>query len=635
MNRFALAGKASPALSVLLLAALAACGGGTNTTASVDTTTPAASAEGAEVASAAASATTASTSSDVEALDASVVTAMATTEVIPAYHMAPVLLDEPDASDAGGTNMSARSAPRSYEVDADLADLPTARLSRDGVAKRISEANRMHTASAASETRAAQTIALKGTVFTPAQIRAAYGLAALPAAGASLTTAQRAELGAGQTIYILDAYHDATALSDLNAFSNKFGLPTCSNVPVAATAATLAPAPSNCTFSQVYGTTTSAMTTKVPAYNGTWAPESKLDVQWAHAIAPLARIVLIEMPDSMSTSILGASLLAKKLGAGVVSMSFGSVEAGWASSVDSYFAGTGMTFVAAAGDSGTQVLWPAVSTSVLAVGGTGMNWSGSTRSEVAWLHSGGGMSAKVALPAYQSGLAPAGGGTLSRRAVPDVAFNANPSTGQYVALTLPGAAATVWNAYGGTSIAAPQWAGVVAVANAIRAANSKAALGDFHTLLYKSIANVPGTYAASMGDVKEGTNGNCATCIAGAGFDLSTGWGTPNSAGLFAALTGVTPTAAAPTASTNHAPTLSAKNFNAKAQAKFATVISGGDADGDKLTYATSGAPAGLQLTATGTLYWYNAVKGNYKFNIVVKDSKGASSSAQFHLVVS
>ena len=619
MNRFDLARKATPALSVLLLAALTACGGGS----SPDAVTPTAAADSVDTAPASQPAST-----DADA------SAVASTEVVPAYHMAPVLLDEPASSDVGGTSNSARFAPKTWQADADLGDLSTARLSRDVLSKRIAELGRMRAASASGETTAPQAVTLTGTVFTPAQIRAAYGLAALPVAGASLTTAQAAALGAGQTIYVIDGYHDATALSDLNAFSTKFGLPTCTNVAVAVAAATLAKAPSTCTFSQIHSTLSDAMTATVPVYNATWAPESKLDVQWAHAIAPLARIVLVEMPDSMSSSILGATQLAKRLGSGVVSMSFGSVEAGWAASYDGYFVGTGMTYVAAAGDSGSQVLWPAVSPSVLAVGGTGMNWSGSTRTEVAWLHSGGGLSAKVPLPAYQSGVTPTGGTALVRRAVPDVAFNANPSTGQYVALTLPGAA-TVWSAYGGTSIAAPQWAGIVAVANAIRAANAKAALGDIHALLYKSIATVPGTYASALGDVTQGTNGTCATCTAGSGYDMATGWGTPNSAGLFAALTGVASTATAPTASTNHAPALAAKNFTGKAATKFSAQLTGSDADGDALSYTVAGRPEGMQLTPTGMLYWLSPVKGTYTFTITVKDPKGAAGSAVVKLVVS
>ncbi len=621
MNSLALAQKATPtlALSALLLAALTACGGGSGADSLAQ---PAAASGAAEAASS-------SQATGADSLDSSVASAMASTEVLPAYHMAPVLLDEPSQADVGGTNNSAHFTPKTFEVDGALADLPTARLNRQAVSQRIAALAKTRTASVTSESSAPLTTTLTGSVFTPAQIRAAYGLSALPATGASLTSAQAAALGAGQTIYLVDAYHDATALSDLNAFSAKFGLPTCANVAIATTTTKLATPPSSCTFSQVHATTSGTMTSTVPAYNATWTPESKLDVQWAHAIAPLARIVLIEMPDSMSTSILGASLLATKFGPGVVSMSFGSAEAGWAPTVDSYFAGTGMTFVAAAGDSGAQVIWPAVSSNVLAVGGTGMNWSGTTRTELAWSRTGGGMSAYEALPAYQSGVTPTGGSGLARRAVPDVAFNADPMTGEYVALTLPGAA-TVWNAYGGTSIAAPQWAGVVAVANAIRAANSKAALGgDIHTLLYKSIAAVPGTYAAALGDVTEGTNGTCATCRAGVGYDLATGWGTPNATALSNALTGVS-TAVTVAA----APTVPGGSYTGKAGSALSQSLGVTAPTGTSTSYALSGAPSGLAVDTTGTLKWAAPVAGSYSFTVTATTATGKSASAKYALKV-
>lgn len=622
MNRFALAQTATPALalSVVLLATLTACGGGSSSDATAQ-----AAAAGAD----SPSETTQSTPSTP--LDSAVAAALASNEVLPAYHMAPALLDEPSSVDVGGTNASAHRTPRSFNVDAGIADIDTTRLSRDTLKQRIADSTKARIASAGGDTTAPLATAIVGAVHTPAQIRAAYGLADLPAAGATLTTAQAAALGAGQTIYLIDAYHDATALSDLNAFSTKFGLPTCTSVAVATTATLpLATPPSSCTFSQVYSTTTTAMTTAVPAYNATWAPESKLDVQWAHAIAPLARIVLVEMPNALSTSILGANLLAAKLGAGAVSMSFGSAEAAWSPSVDAYFAGTGMTYVAAAGDSGSQVLWPAVSPNVLAVGGTSLNWSGTgTRYEAAWASGGGGMSAYAALPTWQSGVTPAGGSALVRRAVPDVAFNANPMTGEYVALTLPGAA-TVWSGYGGTSIAAPQWAGVVAVANAIRAANAKAALGDVHTLLYKSIATVPGTYAAALGDVVDGTNGTCATCRAGTGYDQATGWGTPSGAGLLPALTGVSTTLSVPTT----APTVPGGSFTAKVGTALSQSLNVTAPSGTTTSYALSGAPSGLTTSAAGVLQWAAPVAGSYSFSATASTAAGKSASATYTLKV-
>ena len=625
MTRLALAQKATPALalSAVLLASLAACGGGASSTA--DTASPSALASDTPAMSAPA----ASAGSSIAAL--------VNTEALPTYHMAPALLDEPAAVDAGGTNASARQAPSSFNVDASVAGMSTARLSRDAVRQRLADSARARIASAGGDTAAPLSTAIVGAVHTPAQIRAAYGLDPLPAAGASLTTAQAAALGAGQTIYLVDAYHDATALSDLNAFSAKFGVPTCTGVTVAPTATLpLATPPSGCTFTQISSTSAGAMTATVPAYNATWAPESKLDVQWAHAIAPLARIVLIEMPDSMSTSILGANLLATKLGKGVVSMSFGSAEAAWAPTVDSYFAGAGMTYVAAAGDSGSQVLWPAVSPNVVAVGGTSLNWSGSgTRYEAAWTSGGGGMSAYVPLPSWQSGVTPAGGSALARRAVPDVAFNANPVTGEYVALTLPGAS-TVWSAYGGTSIAAPQWAGVIAVANAIRVANAQAVLGDIHNLLYTSIGKVPGTYAAALGDVVDGTNGSCATCRAGVGFDQTTGWGTPSAGGLLPALTGVASsqsTAPTPPATTPVTLTVPGGSFTGAVGTALYQPLKATAPAGTVMSYALSGAPAGVTVDAAGALKWSAPVAGNYSFTATATAS-GQSAHATYTLKI-
>jgi subtilase family serine protease len=276
------------------------------------------------------------------------------------------------------------------------------------------------------------------------------------------------------------------------------------------------------------------------------------------------------------------------------------------------------------------VLWPAVSPNVVAVGGTSLNWSGAgSRYEAAWTQSGGGMSAYVPLPAWQSGVTPAGGSALVRRAVPDVAFDANPYTGEYVALTLPGAA-TVWSGYGGTSIAAPQWAGVIAVANAMRAAGGKAALGDIHSLLYKSIATVPGTYASNLGDVIDGTNGKCATCRAGAGYDQATGWGTPNSAQLLQTLSGTATTQIVTAA----APTVPGGSYTGKVGAALSQSLNVTAPSGTTTRYALSGAPSGLAVDATGALKWAAPVAGSFRFTATATTTAGKSASGTYALKV-
>lgn len=618
-QRTAAARPAALALIATFLAgSLTACGGGDPSSPATALVAPAAASD-------------ASGTADTSGVD------LAQVEMQPKYHMAPVELADPGDADVGGTNVSATTEPRRFTVDADLADMDTRRLTLSVLESRIAE--RRARASSASAAGASGNVApaatsLVGVIFTPAQIRAAYGLPALPAVGAWISATTAATLGAGQTIYLLDAYHDASALSDLNLFSAKFGLPSCSNVAISSAATLpLAKPASTCQFSVVHSTSAGAMTATTPAYNAGWVTESKLDVQWAHAIAPLARIVLIESPDAMTSSLLGGIALAGRMGPGVLSMSFGSAEAGWVATVDSKFNGTGMTYVAASGDTGAQVDWPAVSPKVLAVGGTGLKWSGSgTRYEEAWARAGGGVSLYEALPSWQSGFS-AGGVGLGRRGVADVAFNANPMTGQYTALTLPGAA-TKWSSVGGTSIGAPQWAGIIAIANAMRVANAKPVLGDVHAALYKSIAAVPGTYASAFADILVGSNGSCTGCTAGSGFDVASGLGTPNVAGLLSALTGV----AAPAAvvSTNHAPTLASATISAPKSYSFSRQLAGQDADGDKLTYTMTGAPTGLTLGSTGLLAWWTSPPaGTFKVTVTVKDTHGATGTAVITLVFS
>jgi hypothetical protein len=187
----------------------------------------------------------------------------------------------------------------------------------------------------------------------------------------------------------------------------------------------------------------------------------------------------------------------------------------------------------------------------------------------------------------------------------------------------------VWNAYGGTSIAAPQWAGVVAVANAIRVANSKAVLGDIHTLLYKSIAAVPGTYAAALGDVTQGTNGSCATCRAGVGYDQATGWGTPNATALFTALTGVSTAIAVSTA-----PTVPGGSYTGKAGSALSQSLGITAPAGTSTSYALSGAPSGLTVDTTGTLKWAAPVTGSYSFAATATTATGKSARANYALKV-
>jgi subtilase family serine protease len=443
----------------------------------------------------------------------------AVAEAHPSFQLAPVLPGEPSDIDADGSSASAALEP----VRSRLLAAPGAPgEDGDSLRQRIQSAR----GSEARDAQAAAAAAPAAVSYTPAQVRSAYGLDQLPPSSSANKGAYQ---GSGQTIAIIGAYNNAAVATDLATFNAKFGLAPCAVTAIAATAALPLARPaagSACSFSVVNAGANGTPTSKQPAANAGWATETSMDVQWAHAVAPLARIILVQAASASVTDLNGAITLAGKLGATVVSMSFGAAEFSSQASYDGVFAGSGVSYLAASGDSGRGVSWPAVSTRVLAVGGTTLAASGGARTETAWAGSGGGISAYIALPAWQAALKvkDTSGriGAPARRVLPDVAFNANPSSGQLIV------SAGKWYVAGGTSIGAPQWAGLVAVANAVRALAGKAALGNLGLPVYKALAGTAANYSASTLDVTSGSNGSCQGCAALAGYDLVTGLGTPN-----------------------------------------------------------------------------------------------------------
>lgn len=581
-------------LSVLAAAALAACGGGRDTT-------PDASAL----------AETPAVVITAEAGDHGLPADAAALEALPSFHAAPVLLDEPADADPADPSATAVQAPHTQAVPEDTAGLSTQRLGVDA----LLAARRKHALATATGEGTARPLAT-GTVvatYTPAQVRAAYGLPALPAAGTALTAAQAAALGAGQTVYIVAARHNPNVAAELAAFNQKFALPGCTTTAVPVNAALpLAAAPTTgCTFSQVYATAAGARTAAAPAYDAGWATEIALDVQWVHATAPLARIVLIEAVDPGVNSLVGAIKLANAMGPGVVSMSFGAPEGSYTAAADSAFSAPRMSYLAATGDSGAAVSWPSVSSNVLAVGGTRLTTNGTTRSEVAWSGTGGGVSAATALPAYQTSAIPGFAG-YARRTVADVAFNADPGTGQYVAVMAQGSTSVRWISAGGTSLATPQWAGLLAVANAQRALAGKAPLGQPHPTLYGQVAGVPGSYASAFADIGSGSHGSCTLCSAKPGYDQLTGLGTPNAASLLGLLAG---SSAAPVA-----PAVASPSLSAVAGKAFSTTVAVNAAN--PVAYSLAGAPAGLAISSAGVITWASPVVGSYRITVTARDSK-------------
>ena len=546
----------------------------------------------------------------------------------PAFHLAPALLPAPDDIDAGNHDASARRGVRTHRLQAQAHGISTRQLDwhtlKAAQTVQAMQATSPQSAAAESVMTAMATSSI-GT-YSPAQIRAAYGLPSLPVTGATPTAAQAAQMGAGQTIYIVDAYHNPNVAAELAAFNQKFGLPTCTTKAVAVTTVLplTAPSLSACELSVVYSTAAGTMTTAAPAYNSGWATEIAMDVQWAHATAPLARIVLIEAADPTGTNLGGAIKLANAMGPGAVSMSFGGAESSATASLDSLFTGANMTYLASTGDSGAAVSWPSVSPKVVAVGGTTLTYTGTgARTEVAWSGTGGGTSAYTAIPSYQTNLVP-GMGTLARRTVADVSFNADPASGQYVAVMSPGSATVNWLSAGGTSISAPQWAGVIAMANASRLLAAKPLLGLPHAILYGQISTVPGSYANVFGDVAQGSHGTCSTCTAKTGYDELTGLGTPNVANLLTALTG---------AASTTAPVVTPAAIAGKVGVALSFTISSTAVNPN--TYSLTGAPAGMVVSTSGVVSWPTPVAGTYAVTAIAKDTKtGLTGQAVYTVTI-
>ncbi len=357
--------------------------------------------------------------------------------------------------------------------------------------------------STAIRSAAAAPMAAPGpTGFTPAQIRQAYGLDRVDFGG---TPAD----GRGTTIAIVTAYYSPNIAADLATFNATFGIP--------------AP-PSFRKVNQTGGTA-------LPAYNAIWSTEACLDVQWAHAIAPGASILLVEARSNATADMLAAVRYARSApGVVAVSMSWGQGEYAGETVDDATFttpAGQpGVSFFAASGDHGAPGIYPAMSPNVVAVGGTSLKLgAGGAAVESAWGRSGGGISAYQPRPAYQAGIVTQ---TTTRRANPDVALVSDPATGLAVCDSKAHGAKTPWVAYGGTSIAAPQWAGIAAIVAQGRALRGAAPLDGRKELL-------PALYAlpsSSFRDIVSGTSNGAPRYAAGPGYDLVTGRGTPMAAAL-------------------------------------------------------------------------------------------------------
>jgi subtilase family serine protease len=355
--------------------------------------------------------------------------------------------------------------------------------------------------------------------FTPYQIRHAYGFDAIQFTRGTTVFAAN---GAGQTIAVIDPFDDPEIANDLAAFDSGFGLP----------------APPS--FRKV-GQAGGAVPTQT---NEGWAAETSLDVEWAHALAPAANILLVEANSDFLTDLFaGVQFAATQVGVSVVSMSFGSGEFQTERSYDVMFTTPrghqGVTFVASTGDTGSPGEYPAYSPNVLAVGGTSLmlDAAGNYASETGWGSgagndgSGGGQSLLEPEPAYQMSVQHSG-----KRQIPDVAFDADPNTGVPIYDTHGLSGQTGWFQMGGTSLATPAWAALVAISNEGRMLARKG------TLLNRQAATA--LYALPATDFHDIVAGNNES-PAGPGYDLVTGRGSPVAARVVAGLVSALPMTAA------------------------------------------------------------------------------------------
>jgi kumamolisin len=324
---------------------------------------------------------------------------------------------------------------------------------------------------------------------TPASLACVYKLVK-GVKGCPIATSVNNPTGGVGAIAIVDAGDYPTAKQDLHAFSSQFGIPDAD-------------------FKVVY-----ADGHKPPVYQD-WEVEEALDIEWAHAMAPKAKLFLVESklctsdkcntdPTWQAVKVAGA--LVAKNGGGVVSMSFGDAEWAQERQFDHFFTTPGVVYFAASGDSGIGfTIHPGASPNVVAVGGTYFNRDSNgnfLNEQYASGGGGGGISLYEPRPSYQDVIKKIVG---SKRGIPDVA-----SDFCCAAIYLQG-----WGEVGGTSWSSPTFAGIVNAAGQLQKSSK-----DELSMIYKEYANKQ-QHKAYWNDIATG-DPNCKV-----GWDVCAGVGSP------------------------------------------------------------------------------------------------------------
>ena len=313
--------------------------------------------------------------------------------------------------------------------------------------------------------------------------------------------------GGSKTIAVVDAFDDPTAATDLAVFSAQFGVSAPSNFHVV-----YAPGVGN-------GTCNGSASTPGVDPTGGWEIEESLDIEYAHAMAPAAKLYLVEaQSDSLGDlfcAVLTASGIANTAGGGEVNMSWGAPEGALGpaeTSLDGFFTTPNVVYFASTGDT-PGVSYPAASPNVVSVGGTSIGRNPATGSfiaETAWQLGGGGPSAYEPRPGFQRSIQNIVGNS---RGTPDLALDGNPVTGVWV---FDSFGTPSWYIVGGTSVSSVVTAAIVNASNYFPSSSSAAL-----TAIYSE----PNS---AFNSIRVGSCGPYSGYFATNGWDFCTGLGSPD-----------------------------------------------------------------------------------------------------------
>jgi kumamolisin len=422
--------------------------------------------------------------------------------------------------------------------------------------------------------------------------------------------------GSGQTIGLLE--YQGTNLDDVTTYYKNAGQSHAGSISLLS----------------VDGSSTSCL--YGGRHNSCDDTEPTLDITQALGMAPAANVVVFI--GSSDTAIISAMTTHSPL-PGTIGCSWGWTPAD-PGVLDLYFqkmAAQGQNFFVASGDnstwkaSGSSEAWPADDAWVVSVGGTSLQTAsagGAWKSETAWKYSGGGISPDgIAIPSWQvNAVNSSNGGSKTLRNGPDVAANADFSF--YVCADLTCTA----NQWGGTSFAAPMWAGYMALVNQQSVTAGHGMVGFINPTIYGT------SYSTDFHDITSGTSGSYSAVP---GYDLVTGLGSPNGAGLIAALSSITPSPNFTISATS--PVMIAQS--ASGNSTVTTTVSGGfsssiglSASGQPSGVTVSFSPATISVPGSGTstmtiTVGSSVTPGNYTI-IVTGTSGGTQHTASVSLTV-